>query len=616
MLFSVFPTGGGQGTTVHAELRGLRLDGAYAVWFDSGALQGRLIKTERLNEEFKPKVNQREKKPEAQNIDSAEVEIQIDNTVSPGGYTLRLVSPHGVSNPVSFPVMKGPVVMESSGPHQTSELAQAVTVPGIINGKVAEPGEQDFYSFHAGKGATLQFEAIRGQKAEAAVAEGKFNQFTPQVALYRAGGSWFDSNRPTRLLFKEERISDLMQEQSGGTYRFDEEGEYLLQVSGVFGQGCHDCTYQLRVKAGDSGPRLGTQEEEAADGWLERSLSRNLSKDWMTQLEARSVPPSEPKAPLAEASQGQGGNSTNAVEPQPRQAPNPPIQPLSFVEFKPKDGVTQIATISVPAVIEGAILHPGDIDSFRFKVESGERLAFEVETPDTKPPYFNPRLGIVDSQNKELFSNVERRLSMFNNNSDPQIYLKSVGPKAIYTFERGGEYVLQVRDITSRYGGSDFRYKIFVRPEIPHLGEVVVAEGKSTEGAKVYSIDRINLTPGEPKEFTLIASYEEGFVGDLSFTFTGLPEGVQAFPAVQFHKETAPIEVTQSPEIIAPKEQKATVVLLAVPGAKTTSAPKMIQLHCQLIANGKLGPSLLVQEVPLMVVEGQEKTPQKTDKAK
>ena len=206
MLFSVFPTGGGQGTTVHAELRGLRLDGAYAVWFDSGALQGRLIKTERLNEEFKPKVNQREKKPEAQNIDSAEVEIQIDNTVSPGGYTLRLVSPHGVSNPVSFPVMKGPVVMESSGPHQTSELAQAVTVPGIINGKVAEPGEQDFYSFHAGKGTTLQFEAIRGQKAEAAVAEGKFNQFTPQVALYRAGGSWFDSNRPTRLLFKEERV--------------------------------------------------------------------------------------------------------------------------------------------------------------------------------------------------------------------------------------------------------------------------------------------------------------------------------------------------------------------------------------------------------------------------
>ena len=32
MLFSVFPTGGEQGSTVQAELRGLRLDGAYAVW--------------------------------------------------------------------------------------------------------------------------------------------------------------------------------------------------------------------------------------------------------------------------------------------------------------------------------------------------------------------------------------------------------------------------------------------------------------------------------------------------------------------------------------------------------------------------------------------------------
>ncbi len=101
-----------------------------------------------------------------------------------------------------------------------------------------------------------------------------------------------------------------------------------------------------------------------------------------------------------------------------------------------------------------------------------------------------------------------------------------------------------------------------------------------------------------------MASYEEGFTGDLSFTFTGLPEGVQAFPAVHFNEGRAPLEVTQNPDTIAPKQQKTAMVLLASPEAPLTKEPRTVQLRCQLIANGKLGPSLLVREFPLMVVEG------------
>ncbi len=145
---------------------------------------------------------------------------------------------------------------------------------------------------------------------------------------------------------------------------------------------------------------------------------------------------------------------------------------------------------------------------------------------------------------------------MFNNNSDPQVYLKDVEPKVIYTFERGGEYVLQVRDITSRYGEPDYRYRVLVRPEIPHLGQVVVTEGQLTKDGKIVRTDYINLVPGEPKRLTLIASYEEGFTGDLSFAFAGLPEGVQVFPAAQFHDDQAPFEVTQNPDIVAPKEER------------------------------------------------------------
>jgi hypothetical protein len=217
----------------------------------------------------------------------------------------------------------------------------------------------------------------------------------------------------------------------------------------------------------------------------------------------------------------------------------------------------------------------------------------------------------VDSHDHELFSNVERRLSMFNNNADPQVYLKAVRPKAIYTFERGGEYALQVRDITSRYGNPSYRYRILVRPEIPHVGEISVMARDSAdgnpEGVKGAEINRINLVRGQPKKLILVASYEEGFTGDLSLTFMGLPEGVQIFPALQFSEGRAPLEVTQNPDIVAPKQQRTAIVLLASPEAPLTAEPKIVKLHCQPIANGKLGPNLLVREIPLMVVRGSAK---------
>jgi hypothetical protein len=44
-------------------------------------------------------------------------------------------------------------------------------------------------------------------------------------------------------------------------------------------------------------------------------------------------------------------------------------------------------------------------------------------------------------------------------------------------------------------------------------------------------------------------------------------------------------------------------VLLASPEAQLTREPVVVKLYCRPIVNGTLGPNLLVQEVPLMVVE-------------
>ncbi len=602
LLISLSPLTAQRGSTLKVEARGSRLEGVYAVWIDQGGFKGRVLGVEEINDPVRQGTNPPEKQKKSGALYRALVELEIHPATRAGVHLLRLVSRRGISNPIAFPVVDSPVTVEAAGSHQTVKESQPAALPGFISGRIGEPGEVDYYAFLARKGQRLRFEAVERQKFDPEATAGKF---APELALYRPGGSWFDPQRPTRLLFEEERSSDLMHVDSEGTYQFSEDGRYFLQVSGLFGQGCPDCTYQVRVVSCDQPGGLTDRNGVSSPEWFERSLSRSLTDNWIGKLESRSVKISG-GAPAKEAPSSET-TGVHSVKPEAKQI-EPPGPPLAFVEHEPNESASQAASIPVPALIEGTIEHPGDVDSFKFQAEPGQKLAFEVETPEAKPPYFNPRLGVVDSQDHELLSNVERRLSMFNNNADPQVYLKAVRPKAIYSFERQGEYFLQIRDITSRYGNPSYRYRILVRPQIPHVGEISVTARDSSDGnpdaPKPIQISRLNLVRGAPKKLILTASYEEGFSGDLSFFFTGLPDGVEPFPAVQFNEGRAPLEVTQNPDAIAPKQQKTAIVLLARPEAPLTTEPRTVQLRCQLITNGKLGPSLLVREIPLMVVEG------------
>ena len=537
LLLSISPLTGRPGNLLKIEVRGNRLDGVYAVWSDHGGTTGRVLSVEEVKDLIKPRVRPSQQEIKPIPVFRALIELQIDAATRAGVYSLRLVSHRGVSNAFSFPVVEAPVTLEAAGSHHTIEQAQPTNFPGFISGRIGEPGEVDFYSFHARKGQELRFELVEGQRFDPSADAGKFSA---ELALYHGAGSWFDPHRPTRAIFEEERSSDLMPANPGGTYRFAEDGRYFLQISGLFGQGCADCTYQVRAFARTEPAESISHTGPVRSEWRERNLERRLTDDWTKDLEARSI--KGPVAPANAATSGQASFVRVVANPEPNPV-NASSDLLMVVEHEPNDRASQSASISIPAVIEGTIASPGDLDSFKFKVEAGQKLAFEVETPDARPPYFNPRIGVVDSPDNELFSNVERRLSMYNNNAVAEVYLKGAQPKATHSFERAGEYVLQVRDITSRYGNPNYRYRILVRPQIPHVGEISVIPKENLDATpdavKRSEVNRLNLTRNAPKKLVLVASYEEGFTGDLSFTFTGLPQGVHAFPAVQFNEGRA-----------------------------------------------------------------------------
>src|SRR5579872_2878576 len=152
-LLSVYPSTGQQGATFSATLRGNSLREATAVFANNAPLTASIDASEAEISD----------KPAKGRFDLVHVRIMVDKTAKPGAYSLRLVTPRGISNAVMLHIVEYPVAEEPAGPHETPDTAVAVKkLPVVFNGRIAQRGESDYYSFDALAGQTLTFEAISG----------------------------------------------------------------------------------------------------------------------------------------------------------------------------------------------------------------------------------------------------------------------------------------------------------------------------------------------------------------------------------------------------------------------------------------------------------------------
>ncbi len=581
-LVSLFPLGGMSGTTVEVEIRGERLEGAYAIWFGGEGLGAQIKKVEEIDLSIAAENTQSStQKTKMKQVTGHLVllQMEIDQQARAGAHHLRVLSGRGISNALSFWVNSDPVVAETSDPHHSPERVQLVKVPVVINGRIGESDEIDCYEFHALQGQELVFEF-----------EG-----TGQATLYEVTGSWFDPNRVVRLDFVENllpRYHEISDSQL--TYPFRKDGRYVVKVTGASEP---DPFYRLRIV-----PLEAATLRLASSRWHERSFSRKVDREWLLRVGSRSL-----TAPHDGAGTREDGGDATAT-------------PAITRETEPNE--VQAPAIGVPAIIEGAIERPGDVDSFRFKVTKGQRVAFEIETPATPYPYFNPRLQVLDQEGQEVLTNVYKRVTRTT-----MIYWKSPEAKVMHTFSEGGEYILRMQDITSRHGQPDFQYRVLIRPQIPHVGEVQVIEyWQRTEDEE---IDRINLVPGEAKKLTVVTHREEGFTGDIAITVENLPPGVQVIPATAMDDRGGLPQDQGLKERFMPESREATILIAASENAPLTVSPHLIRFEVCPVAEGRVGryvkfggeaplkpmglgqvgKPLLVTEVPLMVMRPPEPPP-------
>jgi hypothetical protein len=146
-----------------------------------------------------------------------------------------------------------------------------------------------------------------------------------------------------------------------------------------------------------------------------------------------------------------------------------------------------------------------------------------------------------------------------------------------------------------------------IRPQIPHIGDVLVET--RTRGNEDATLDpwRVNLRPGQARKLNVTVEHEEGFfqpANMMALQVEGLPPGVTALtgssnPSLA-SRFSGPAIV--APERYQPARQDLTVVLDAAASAAVTDLPVTVRLVARPFVQGKPGASFLLGELPIMIV--------------
>lgn len=247
--------------------------------------------------------------------------------------------------------------------------------------------------------------------------------------------------------------------------------------------------------------------------------------------------------------------------------------------------VADPALVTLPAILEGVIDRPGKADRVRFTAEAGQAVAVEVETPRDGVPIFVPWVQVLDQEQEVVFSAIYNRVTGNN-----VMLFRELESKMIYTFDRAGEYTLRIRELTTAHAGSDFAYRVLIRPQIPHVGQLKLEP------------DRLNLVQGQAGRLTVTVDREENFDGEVALVVEDLPQGVHAYATAVPEEERPPAFDESEKHMFRPETQKVSITLMAEDGASTTNLPRMVRVKARAIVGGEMGPLIPVGLVPLMVV--------------
>jgi hypothetical protein len=402
---------------------------------------------------------------------------------------LRLVGPGGVSNPLNLNVGQWPELARREANTIFGD-AQGVDLPAVISGAVSAGGQTNFYRFKAAKGQDLVFEVDAARRG---------SPLDSSLALLDAKGKELARNEDAlgldSLLF----------------FRVPEDAEYVLALRDFRFRGGGDYAYRLTagpIPYVESFYPFGGQRGKPVELSL-NGYNLDGTTKLMLNIEAKARRNQEIRVKTPRG-------YSNLVPFDVTDLPE-------VSEAEPNNALTNAQALTVPALVNGRIGEARDVDHFKFKAASDQKLVCEVAAA---------RFG---SKLDALLVLMDDKGGVLQRNDD------AAGADARIEFDakKDTEYVLALRDLTDR-GGERFGYRLIIRPP---------SAGAAASFAARCLPDAVRIHREGTAKIRCEITRNGGFDSPVRFTCEGLPTGVYAEPMVMPNTPHSGILM-----LVAPKE--------------------------------------------------------------
>ncbi len=423
------------------------------------------------------------------------VRVTIDSGAELGDRQLRVKTATGLTNPMVFQVGLLPELRELEPNNKQAYPAlrntpnlpkeKPIDTPVLFNGQVM-PGDVDRFRFRAQQGQRLVIEA-HARSLIPYLADAVPGWFQATLALYDADGkevAFADDYRfnPDPVLF----------------YEIPQSGEYELEIRDSIYRGREDFVYRIAVgekpfvtQAFPLGGRAGVRTVASIDGW-------NLLRG---RLPLDTQPGNEN---IRKTAYHEGKRRSNwipyAVDTLPE-----------CNETESNDTTRQAQEIDLPKIINGRIDKPGDVDVFRFKGRSGDKIVAEVYGRCLNSP-LDSLLRLTDASGKVLQWNDDHVIK------DNHLHKDIVGlvthhADSYLTAELSadGVYYVHLAD-AQRHGSAAHAYRLRISAPQPDFALRITPSSLSTRAGGMVPISVYVLR-------------KDGFDGEIEVVLKDAPAG-------------------------------------------------------------------------------------------
>ncbi len=463
----IFPAGGRRGTPVNVRVGGLdlhrsctfemlgpgitatpRLERTKTIWFEGPLLP-------------LPDSQQAEDYPKDM---AGQVRIAADAPL--GIRYWRLATSQGATPAMRFVVGDLPEVVEQET--DGDPVPVEVTLPVTINGRIFPREDVDVWTFAARKGQTVRCEVCAARLGSPL--DSYLEVLDPQGRRIAENDDTYGADSSLR-------------------FTAPSDGRYQVRIRDANFRGGPAYVYRLTLSAEThvervyplGGRRGGTVRLELT--------GQNLARDAVTLALPRDAP-REYSAPLAV------GDSL--VQPFLLDVDDLP----EYCEIEPNDEPAHAQRVTIPAVLNGRIDRPGDVDYWSFTAVKNQPFELEVRAARLGSP-LEAELTVLDGSGKEVLR--------ADSPGDPVTH---------FTPPVDGTYLVRIADRFRSRGGRAFAYRLRI------------AAPPAPDFRLHLSTDAVTLPRGGQAKLKLAAERVGGFSGPVALSFEGLPPTVSAAGAI------------------------------------------------------------------------------------